>query len=237
MPLALPQEVLDQAFRLGNTNPWVWLMELVVERTVFATVKFRFVNSNVPVPVEFPAGSGKRYYPYPFRAPDLPSDSEGSVPKLTVILSSGGYEGIRYMDARDGLVGNDISLWRVNLGALASASFGVLINGRVSGVVADASAIQLTIGLIDLFKIDYPRDLWQRDRCRHRFTGPGCLFRRPGPSELGYGLPEIMFCDKTLLGPGGCKVHGDNEVARGLTRNHPAQYGGAYSIPIGRRES
>jgi hypothetical protein len=194
-----------------------------------------FQLCNAPEVVEFPTGSGSFWDPAAFKPPTLRQDSEGTIPRLDLTVTDVAGEILTWTERGDGFIGRNATLHvcaRANLSSTANA---LSVTMKVAEVAANDEAVTFSLGLLSLLSFPFPRRTFNRDRCWHPFTGPGCFFQLPGVGQAGYADPLIMNCDKTLSGSGGCIVHGDNEVTRGLPRNHPLQFGGFPSIPMGAR--
>jgi hypothetical protein len=231
---AATQVALDELAKQASTVPHYWFVQLITDQTPDLTVGVRVVNA--PQVIEFPTGSGNAWDPAAFKAPTFHDDSEGTIPRLDLTITDPAGEILTWCDRGAGFSGRDCTIWLCSAANVADTANAVhALTLKVAEVNANDTSVTFSLGLLSLLSIPFPRRKYQRDRCDLPFTGDGCFFRLPSIGQVGYGDPTIIVCDKTLDGPAGCRHHGDNEVARGLPRNHPLQFGSCKSIPMGPR--
>ncbi len=191
---------------LESTGEWLELFEVTVN-DLGDVLRLVHLNENVTF-------RGNVYYRAGLARSDLVEDSESRVPTLTVTIANATLEVQRQLDASDGLVGRRARHLLVHRNHLAGGEAAL----EMDYIVDDAEGTEQTASLV-LSQINPQMEpalnRFVRNRCRWRYKGLECAYQ----GSLG-------TCDKTLLGTNGCKVHGDNEVAAGQPRLHPARFGG-----------
>lgn len=233
--MTLTQPAIDEAVKLASTSQAYWFVQLTAEVSEAATTVARFVNHS-GAEIEYPTGSGTTWYPFAFTPPKIRGDMDGSIPRAEISVSNARGELIHYVDRAGGFIGKPVTAYLASSANLSSLDDAwQVFSGTVASATANLEAITFSIGFVDLQDYVFPKRAFQRDRCDLILGGQGCFFQFPTIGQTGFGDPTVMLCDRTLDGPGGCVVHGNNERARGLTVTHPAQFGGFPSIPLGGR--
>ena len=210
----LPSNLRDETLKQHNASPWIWLYEIELEATTVAT------------PTAFLAGyteeitwKGNTYYPFPIAHEPFSSDSEGNLPQTILMVSNVTREFTRYLQTSKGMEGRAVKIILIHKD-VAALNQGLEFDFEVASSAADDQAITLNLQPPGYFSIGIPSEYYVRNRCRFRFKSPGCGYRGTNTE-----------CDKTIDGPKGCKVQGDDEIIQGLPRQHPSRYGGFPAIP------
>ena len=94
--------------------------------------------------------------------------------------------------------------------------------GEVVSAAVKSEAIVLQVSAFNLYQLQFPPFIHSRRRCRWIF----------GSAECGYNTEVagagFSTCNKTLEN---CEERGDDEVAQGFARAHPARFGAFTGIP------
>lgn len=206
--------LISEAAKTDSASAWLWLFDVPVGQTDVLHV------TNNLAPVEF---EGRTYLPAPMSTPDVPEDTDVAAKTFRITYAD--------IDQR-----------------LTDALRSQLLQGQVvrsrlvhqdhleDGPALDREAIILavtmdyqtrvatfTMGARNWLQANLGRR-FQRLRCRHVYQSEAC----------GY-VGTLPTCDRTFNGSNGCTMHGDDEVARGLVRKHPARFGGEPGIPARNR--
>lgn len=200
-----PQQ--QQIGALSNQFPFVWLFEVRVPSDSASRIRIANYTKDVTFGQDS-TGADIVYTKWPFQVEDLNEDSGASLPTITVTVSNITREIQAFIEEYDGLVGQQCELQLVNVSTLASGAY-LEYTGEVIALQADESAVALEVGSYNLQRQVFPSNRALKNFCRHRYQGNRC----------GY-TGSLPTCDKSLNGPDGCVVHG----------NEP-RFGGFPSIP------
>lgn len=206
----LTSELLAEAYSLTNIAPWMFLFDIHATDTDL----FYLTSNNEAVTFD-----GHTYQPFPIVISDFNQDNEGNLPSLTVTVSNVSREVEAYVES-GAILDRTVYIRVVHADHLDDASHQIIDRFIVTECSSTVESISFTLGLPNLFEISFPRQRYIRGRCRHKYKSLQC----------GYA-GSIAACDKTLDGVNGCRVHGDDEINRGLARLHPLRYGGFPGIP------
>ena len=151
------------------------------------------------------------YVPFSIGHEVMEADSSGSIPTLRLTAQNLTREMMALMESYNGLVGQKVRIVlvrRATSAAIRDDIFNVLRSS------AREDAVQLTLGQSSLQTKRFPDRLITRTHCAHDYGGVGCGYdtKRGG---------ALQTCDKTYDGVNGCKAHGANELAGGVTVRHP----------------
>ena len=205
--------------KLEEGNAYIWLLEIQVPTDPNPTV-FRLVRS--PYRLDFGTfsnGAAITYEPFAFEVEPLRSESDGTLTGLRVSVSNVTRTVQSALESYDGLVDQPVRIMLVNRRDLASGLPLFELRGEVLFSAADENTVQIDVGLFNLQSKSFPARRAQRGTCRLLYGGAAC-----GYDTTRFG--SLQSCDKTRDGGNGCEVHGDEEVAAGLTRRHPQRFGG-----------
>jgi phage-related protein len=208
--------------QLESEDPFIWLFEFEVPTGE------RYRLTNYPEKVEFgedESGDPLVYYPAPIAHSGIDQDGEGGLPTIKVSLATGGaYWLTSVIDENDGLINMRAKVIIVSSRALDDGNAAVIEEARIIGATMNHEVVTVELSAYNLFRARLPRFLYSRRRCRWIF----------GSLECGYNINLGSFnnCTYTLEA---CEERGDDEVANGLERQHPARFGGFPGIPRGSR--
>jgi len=153
----------------------------------------------------------QEYMPFPIGHEDLEENSAGDLPSCRLSFSNVTREFSRYLWIGRGMVGNQVVIRLVNAGLLADPSAVIEWEWEVRGATVSETGVVLSLELPNFYSITTPTGIYARDRCNFRYRDP---------ETCGY-VGDLPFCDKTILGPMGCLVHGQDEAAAGRPIRHP----------------
>lgn len=161
----------------------------VIDPVTAATVEtLRFVRNNEPIVV-----GGFTYVPSVF---DITFGVEtGSQPRvnLTVTEVTGALQA--YMESHGGGVGFVVTMTIVNSALLVPE---IVEQFQILSASCAEWTASFALGAENETMTIYPARRQTRDFCQWRFKGHQCAYVGP-----------LSTCDLTLLGPNGCKVHGN----------------------------
>jgi phage-related protein len=205
--------------KLEEGNAYLWFLEIQVPTDPDPTV-FRFVRSPYRVDFgTFSTGVPITWDPFSFDVEPLRSDSDGTLNGVRVSVSNVTRTIQSALETYEGLVDSPVRVMLVNRRDLASGLPLFEFRGEVLFSSADSRAVAIDVGLFNLQSKNFPGRRAQRSSCRFLYGGGSCGYDTTRFGSLG-------TCDKTLDGSNGCEAHGDDEVAAGLARLHPARFGG-----------
>jgi hypothetical protein len=231
MPLTLPQTFKDEGERPQQSNPWLWLLDLVVSRgdVGLPPVILRCTNGHgaltwplgTPDLTDHPRPQGARtWYPFPFAHSGIEQNQEGDLPQVELTIDNSTRFLMSYLHSGDGLEGNRATLFLVPSNALSltfpNHEFQAM-DFAVAGAVANETAIGIRLERPNFFARSSPMDRYVPSRCRWPYGSEFC----------GYvlnGFAAFPKCPKTI---DACIARGADLVARGYPASIlPANYGG-----------
>lgn len=221
MPLPLEPITNLHRSQLESEAPWIWLYEL--ETLDDPPKRFRLTNFTQSVEYgENAAGERLRYSPAPIVHGDVTTDTDGSLPTMTITVGHAGPMVASTVDDANGFVGQPVRIMLVSSFELENPDAAIIQEGEVVSASITSEGIAFKISAFNLFQLQFPPFIFARRRCRYIFGGPEC----------GYNITAsgaaFSTCPKTL---DACEDRGDDEVARSLPRRHPSRFGGWPGIP------
>lgn len=203
---------------LDQKHPYIWMLELEVPTD--PPTRYRLVNQ--PEDYVFgtdTSGLAVTYNAYNFQVGSLQRDTEGGQFNVTVTVSNVRREMQAAVELYDGLVDQPARVLLTNK-ALGSSNTALLdMRGRVITPTCTERAVVFEIGNPSLYAQKFPRRRISPTYCAHKY----------GDALCGYDTTlsgALQTCSKLKDDENGCTAHGDAEVAAGLTRQHPARFGG-----------
>lgn len=202
-----PESLAEASAVIVESSPWLWLLEFWIDDST----ALRLTPSTRPVSFD-----GNLFYPRNISFSGIDRNTEGNLANLSVSLSPVDAEIQQVLDENDGLVDRTMVIRLVyadliELGAAAEEFY------QVVSCTSDWNTVTWTMGAFDLFKIQFPRQRFIRDHCRHVYKSLSC----------GY-VGDLGPCGKALED---CNARGADEVVHGREQLHPLRYGGAPDIP------
>lgn len=208
--------------QLESEEPWIWLFEFETP----TNERYRLTNYTQKVEFgEDANGEPLVYYPASIVHGGIDQDSDGGLPTIKVTIATGGAFWLTSeIDTNGGFIDMRAKVIVISSRALDNPSAAVIEEARIVSASMNNEAVQLELSAFNLFRARLPRFLYSRGRCRWIF----------GSLECGYNINTGTFstCTYTLEA---CEERGDDEVAAGLDRQHPARFGGFPGIPRGQR--
>lgn len=211
--------------KLSSTSPWIWLFEMRHSETEAYRV--------TPYTRQVTFG-GNIFYPAWVAIGEIPKSSDGDNATLAVTVRDPSRELQTVLDENEGFTDRVLLIQLAHSDHLADgAAFAETF--RVVSTAVTWEGATFTCGAYDLFASKVPRNLFLRSKCRWTYrSASGAITEECGYQEITQGA-GLATCDKTLSGPNGCIVHGQDEVANGFERLHPRRFGGFPGIPANRR--
>ena len=218
MPPTMTGAFLAEAMKLHTASSWIDLWEI---RTTTGDPTPAYLICANPYPVSF---NGRTYSPFPVERTEDSEDTEGGIPELTLTVAN--IDRAIQVAIAAGLRGKTAIMRKVNTATLGTAA--AVLTYRYTILSADCSDVAATfkLGVANPVTRDFPGRRYQRNRCDLDYGGALCGYNTTRSGAL-------VSCDRTLLGSNGCRIHGDDEQAAGIPRQHAQNYGGEPAIPRG----
>ena len=202
--------------RLQSVATWVelWTVDLDGTNGLFLTP--------ASSPITF---NGRTYSRAAIKRDAMSKDTRGSIP--TTRVSIGNVDGQAVLIAGQyRLSGRPVTVQLVNTSLIGTST--AVITERFSILESEASDLWLvvTLGLQSPMDLPFPRRRYQRNRCDNVYGDDLCGYNTARSGAL-------VACDLTFDKANGCKIHGDDEVAAGLPRQHTHNFGGCPGIAKG----
>lgn len=222
--------------QLRVPDGYAWLAEVEIPPAVDGDPPSRLRVNSTSAPVPFginSEGDDVIYSPAPFTLTPIEENTDGDQPILTATFACPPDNVIAFFEEHDGLDGASADIHLVNL-SLLDADSGIHFGFRVydSSLEERGLSVRLSAGALRLEQT--PPTRYSRTNCsakRVPYGGTLCGYDLNNPT-IAAAHPT---CTRLLEGPGGCRAHGDAEVAAGLERKHPLRFGGRRSIPRQRK--
>jgi lambda family phage minor tail protein L len=215
----LPTNLLGESRRpLSLGGQWLELWSISIDVSSIAHVILPVVNHTSPITF-----AGVTYYPFPISRGPIEWDSQASIPKTRVELANARRDFAHYLEQGHGFVDRQVTWRLVHTSFLASATDRMPMSWIVSEARINDAVIQLDLEARGFQNLRLPRERFLRDRCGWRFRSEECGYEPDAALGANY-----RDCAKSVED---CEDRGDDEVARGLPRLHPLQYGGFPAVP------
>ncbi len=220
------QAEVSELNQLSQGNAYVWLLEIEVPTDPVA--RYRLNNSAHEVEWGTAStGTPFAYSPFPFQVTGVRRDANGSQTNVMVTASNVERQLQAAIENYDGLIGQPASLFLVNKLLLGTGTPLLEVQGEIITHRATARDISFEIGTSNLYRSNFPALRISPLFCSHKYGGILCGYDTTRTGAL-------QTCDKTLDGTDGCRVHGDDEEAASLERQHPARWGAFPGVPRNR---
>jgi hypothetical protein len=158
------------------------------------------------------------FYPYPIKQDAIELNSDGDLPSMTLTVDNATRALTRNLQKGDAFMDRAALGILVNTKDLRERLF---FTFQIVGASASVESVTFSLEIPNLMLRSIPEDRYDARRCRYAFGGPLCGY--PITATAGFAT-----CNKTI---GDCRKRGDDEVARGLGRQHPARIGAFPGIP------
>ena len=223
----MPREQTDVSSahmrQLRDEFPWVWLYE--IEAPTDPLTRFRLTNYTEPIQFGTnTAGDPLVYSPLPIVHTEIDQTAEGDLPQFQIQVGHGSLELALLLEQTIGLSGQPVVVRVVNLQDLSSGTGGFEMRGETGGCKVSKDRVSLQISSLNLTEAIIPPKRFSRTHCNHAYGGPGCGYDLTNPT-LQAAFPSCAYTYDA------CTEHGDAEVAAGLPRLHPFNWGAFRNIP------
>ena len=211
MPSTWPQELLKRALQNFTELPWLWLWEIVADRTVVSTPTFYLVRH--PFEVSF---GGNTYKPFPITLGQVRQTKESDLVQVDLVASNATRTLAYYLEQGQGFLNMPVTGHLVNMEFLAQGA-ATSFEFVVGGSAVSSQAVTLTLETPNFFQRPSPQHSFTRDRCRHLYKGRFCGYKG-----------ALTDCNRTYAR---CVEIGDDERLNGLPVRHPLNFGAFPGIP------
>jgi phage-related protein len=216
----LSTTVMDAALKQReNDRPFIRLLEVTLPN--FECV--RLANYDTSVTFEQTSLLAPIIWkPFPFAVGDIVETKRGDLPQIQIAISNVTLELMARIDAAEGLTDQSVRILIVNQATLSDAAARVLYTGDIIHCEANQDTVVFDLGRPSLMQASFPAR-----RCLSQ-----CSVVTFGDSDCGYVIPTtpgesigtgFSTCKRSL---DQCRERGDDEVARGLVRQHPKRMDG-----------
>ena len=159
--------------------------------------------------VHYPTSGGEDYSPFPLSHEGIGSNAFGEIDAVKVKLSSVDRTIIQHLVYNNGLIGCKVVMKLVFLDRLDDASANISNIFYIdSAETTEQTAAFVLTSKLDLYEVQIPGRLFERDHCQWLFKDEGCWLWNGSiyvaPGGFLYGNVD---CDHTRIGPAGCKYH------------------------------
>jgi len=159
--------------------------------------------------VHYPTSGGYDYLPFPLTHEGIGANALGEIDTVRVKLSAVDRTIISTLVANNGLIGCKVVMKLIFLNQLADAAANISSTFYIDSVEStEHEAVFNLTSKLDLYEVQIPGRLFERDHCQWFFKSEGCWLGDAGvySSPGGFSNPTIE-CDHTRIGPVGCKFH------------------------------
>ena len=226
MVRALDSLLTIQQMTLHDPEAWIWLYELEVPSD--PPTRYRLTNYKTAVLFGTnSSGTPLEYSRFPVRCGPIEQSGRGDLPGIRVTVGNVQREVGAMVELYDGLTDQPVVVRLVHKLALAVPSAQIRWDAKVQRVRVSDKAVTFDVASTDIQAARFPSKRYSATSCPVDF----------GLAECGYVVPNspadsvgggFSTCPKDLLS---CTERGDDEEARGLTRQHPKRWGGRRGIP------
>lgn len=215
--------------QLAMEDPMRWLIQVVVPSDPPQMLRITNAEKNI-VRGQNSLGEDIVFYSFPVAHDEFRENQKGDLNDFTINVCNVTLELMEVLETYHGLRDQPVV---IRLVPQSDPFAGIEVDGTVLNCVVNDRVAIFKVGAVNLTKKNFPKNRYIAETCQApRYGGPECGYVIPSGATgiVGGGLPT---CDRTEFGSNGCRVHGDDEVARGLPRKHPERYGGYPGIKLG----
>lgn len=222
----LPSGMTAHARQLREEHPFIWLYEFAVPTEPDAS-RFRITNARTAVSFgQTSSGTPLVYSPFPVTHSEIRETAAGDLVQFSIQVGNPSLFLAAIMEEHDGLKGRACVVRLVDSLHLDNPAAQIRFDMEViDPTFMNEKLLQVTLGKYNVTQLSSPPHKYTRHVCGSRVEYKGVL--------CGY-VGSLATCDRSLDGPNGCTMHGDDEVANGLPRQHPERFGGRHAIPFQR---
>lgn len=187
MPLDLPPAIIRAANTMGQTEPWLALLDIYLP----GGERLSLANNNEDVNF-----GGVLYSAFAFNYEQQKQSGKGELPTVTISVSNVSRVIQAYLEQYDGGVGSEVILTIINHGHLAEDYAELTTTMTVLGAKANAKWVVFTLGAANPLNKRFPNWQYIALHCRFRYQGPHC----------GYA-GALTTCARTL---DDCRAHSNS---------------------------
>lgn len=226
MPIDLSDLSTAHARQLRDEYPWIWLYEFEVPtdpptryRITNFTSRVTFGTTSRGVPLV--------YHPFPVVHSEMRETLDGDLPTFQIQCGHASLELAQVLEDHGGFKGQPVTVMLVNSEELATGVPALEVVAQVTGCKVTHERVAMSIGSKNLVDAIIPPTRYSRTHCGHAYGDAGCGYDLTNPTLLA----AFTSCSRQRDDANGCEAHGDAEVAAGLPRLHPNNFGADPSIP------
>jgi lambda family phage minor tail protein L len=173
--------------------------------------------------IHYPTAGGEDYLPFPLTHEGIGVNALGEIDNVKIKLSAVDRTIISTLVANNGLIGCKIVMKLVFLDQLADALANISSTFYIDSVETDEhNAVFILTSKLDLYEVQIPARMFERDHCQWQFKCEGCWFWNVTFWEAPAGFVHgDVDCDHTRIGSVGCKYHVNS-----------SRFGGFPAIPM-----
>jgi lambda family phage minor tail protein L len=165
--------------------------------------------------IHYPTGiTGFDYLPFPLSHEGIGANALGEIDNVKVKLSAVDRTIITTIKANNGLKGCKVVMKLVFLDQLADALANVSSTFYIDSVdTSETEAIFTLTSKLDLYEVQIPARMFERDHCQWMFMCEGCWLWDEDLDEWvapGSWDHSDVACDHTRTGAVGCKYHSNS---------------------------
>lgn len=173
--------------------------------------------------IVYPTSGGNTYLPFPLTHEGIGTNALGEIDTVKVKLSAVDRIIISTLAANNGLIGSKVVMKLVFYDQLADASANIASTFYIDSVeTTEQEAVFNLTSKLDLYQVQIPARMFERDHCQWFFKQEGCWLWSGGAWTAPVGFVNGgVECDHTMTGPVGCKYHVNS-----------SRFGGFPAIPM-----
>jgi lambda family phage minor tail protein L len=159
--------------------------------------------------IHYPTAGGYDYLPFPLTHQGIGANALGEIDSVKVKLSAVDRTIISTLATNNGLIGSKVVMKLVFLDQLADALANISSTFYIDSVeTTEQEAVFNLTSKLDLYEVQIPGRMFERDHCQWHFLSEGCYLGDAGVyTPPGGFLHSDVECDHTRVGPVGCKYH------------------------------
>jgi len=191
-----------QKHRIDSTAPWFVLLDIYPNKND-KTIVLRVARNTDDV-----IWRGNTYIAFSFEIDGVTQDSQGQLPNVAIRVSNVNRAVQGQLEPYQGGIGATVVLTVISAADMTGDPV-----QQYTWTILEASAaddwVSFTLGAPSPMLKKFPAGIFVKNRCGWVFNSPtlqGTL--DPAGAQCGYE-GGLTTCDKTLSGPNGCQVHGN----------------------------
>jgi len=229
VPLPHPDAFTELKNRLISSDEWIWLFEITSPTggALLGPKGEEFVPRVTPhtVPVIYgtlSSGEPKEWMPWPCRLEEWSQDSKGNVNEMRVVFANILATANQLLVLNDYLRNHKVIVRVTHVTLLDQPQAHFTMRMTVVEATVSWEAVALTLSAFAFMDFSVPQQL-VTPICPWKYRGKGCAFIGDPASTLG-------DCAKSIEA---CRLRGAWELANGLPKLHPKNFGGFLGVAKG----